>query len=79
MLLPGVMLFACQSKNNPSSTDENTHGLAPPPATDDFYQEIIRYSGIDFTHTIGDEHLSNLVESVGGGAAFLDFDQDGYL
>ena len=30
-------------------------------------------------HSIGDAELSNLVESSGGGAAFLDFDQDGLL
>lgn len=35
--------------------------------------------GIDFIHSIGDGHLSNLVESVGGGAVFLDYDQDGYI
>ncbi|NOZ03845.1 MAG: CRTAC1 family protein [FCB group bacterium] len=30
-------------------------------------------------HSFGDNELSNLVESVGGGAVFLDYDQDGYL
>ena len=45
----------------------------------DFFQEISLDAGLDFTHTIGDIELDNIIESVGGGAAFLDFDQDGYL
>ncbi|NQU81021.1 MAG: VCBS repeat-containing protein, partial [Bacteroidetes bacterium] len=77
MIFVLVILFnACNSKEKPSSSTQN---LALPPANDDYYQELIKYSGIDFTHTIGDDHLSNLVESVGGGAVFLDYDQDGYL
>jgi len=63
VLLIGVIFNACQSKNKPSGT----HTAAP--ESNDFYQEIISYSGIDFEHTIGDDHLSTLVESVGGGAA----------
>ncbi len=35
--------------------------------------------GIDFKHSIGDDHLSNIVESVGGCAVFLDYDKDGNL
>ena len=73
VLLIGVIFNACQSKNRPAGS----HTAAP--ESDDFYQEILEYSGIDFVHTIGDDHLSNLVESVGGGAAFLDYDQDGFL
>ena len=74
-----VIFFSCQSKDKPSSSTKKTPEITLPPETDDYYQEIIRYSGIDFIHTIGDDHLSNLVESVGGGAVFLDYDQDGYL
>ncbi len=73
VLLMGVLFIACQSKNGSSGSQFAA------PESDDFYQEIISYSGIDFVHTIGDDHLSNLVESVGGGAAFLDYDQDGFL
>ena len=53
--------------------------MSLPAPSEDFYQDITEYSGVDFTHTIGDNHLSNIVESVGGGAVFLDFDQDGFL
>ena len=77
--LLGVFLISCDSNNNSSSKSKKVSELKLPAATDDFYQEIIEFSGIDFKHTIGDDHLSNLVESVGGGAVFLDYDQDGFL
>ena len=53
--------------------------LTAPPADNDFFQEIGKEIGIDFVHTIGDKELSNIVESSGAGAAFLDYDQDGYI
>lgn len=43
------------------------------------YADVTVRAGIDFIHSIGDADLSNLVESNGGGAAFLDYDQDGDL
>lgn len=79
ILLAGLFLFSCKSNNKPSSETEKGAELSLPTATDDFFQELIEFSGIDFTHSIGDDHLSNLVESVGGGAVFLDYDQDGHL
>jgi len=51
--------------------------VAPP--NQDYFQEIGQAIGLDFIHTIGDEHLDNIIESVGGGAAFLDYDQDGFI
>ena len=35
--------------------------------------------GLDFVHSIGSAHMDNIVESVGDGAAFLDYVQDGYI
>jgi len=43
------------------------------------FADVTSAAGIAFVHSIGDGDLSNLVESNGGGAAFLDYDQDGYL
>jgi hypothetical protein len=43
------------------------------------FRDGTEQAGIDFVHSIGDEELSNLVESSGGGAAFLDFDRDALL
>lgn len=34
---------------------------------------------MDFVHSIGDDDLTNIIQSDGGGAAFLDYDQDGYI
>ena len=79
ILTQAVIFVACQSKDKSSRKTDKQTVLESPPESEDFYQEIIRYSGIEFKHTIGDDHLSNLVESVGGGAAFLDYDQDGYM
>ncbi len=75
-----ILLFlltgSCNSCKTPSQKAQKTK---LPPARDEFYQDITEHSGIDFVHTIGDDHLSNIIESVGGGAAFLDFDQDGFM
>ena len=43
------------------------------------YQEIGKEIGLDFVHSIGDKELTNIVESSGAGAAFLDYDQDGFI
>lgn len=64
----------------PGCGDVKPKQIATLPGTnDEFFQEIGQSVGIDFIHTIGDSDLDNIIESVGGGAAFLDYDQDGYL
>ncbi len=73
LLLPG-----CNSNNKSSSKSEGK-SLTPPAANGDYFQEIGKEIGIDFVHSIGDKELSNIVESSGGGAAFLDYDQDGFI
>jgi len=54
-------------------------GGPPPPSPDQGFVDVADAAGILFTHSFGDGDLSNLVESVGGGAAFVDYDQDGWL
>ena len=44
-----------------------------------YFVDVTPFSGIDFVHTLGDDHLSNIVETVGSGAAFLDYDGDGFM
>jgi enediyne biosynthesis protein E4 len=66
---------ACRS-NNSSSKKQSA---APPAANDDYFQEIGKEIGLDFVHSIGDKELTNIVESSGAGAAFLDYDQDGFI
>jgi len=69
-----LAISACQNNNNSQKTK-----LSPPPPNGDYFQEIGKEIGIDFVHSIGDKELSNIVESSGAGAAFLDYDQDGFI
>ena len=48
-------------------------------AAEPMFVDVTEASGISFTHTFGDDKLNNIVESVGSGAAFLDYDGDGHL
>lgn len=74
-----LILAGCNLNNKSSSKSQNQSVNTLPEANDDFFQEIGQEIGLDFVHSIGADHLKNIVESVGGGAAFLDFDQDGYI
>ena len=77
-----IILFimsGCQSNNKNSSGDQKKSVLIPPAPNEDFYQEIGLQIGLDFIHSTGSDELDNIIESVGGGAAFLDYDQDGYI
>ncbi|MGD0756392.1 MAG: CRTAC1 family protein [Bacteroidales bacterium] len=71
-----LTISACQS-NNKSSSGSQKHSV--PASNGDYFQEIGKEIGIDFVHSIGDNELTNIVESSGAGAAFLDYDQDGYI
>jgi hypothetical protein len=57
---------------------KNKNSLLPS-SNGDFLQEIGAQAGINFIHSIGDNELDNIIESVGGGASFLDYDQDGFI
>lgn len=79
LLFISIFMFSCNSENKSSESTSGKTDLSLPPENEDYFQDVIDHSGIDFIRTLGDEHLSNLVESDGGGAGFLDYDQDGYL
>jgi enediyne biosynthesis protein E4 len=72
-----LIMFGCQSDNRSSGSKKPAATL--PPANSDYFQEISKQIGLDFVHSIGDDELTNIIESVGGGAAFLDYDQDGFI
>lgn len=61
----------------PSSTPAAAALPAPLPYRG--FLDITAASGVAFHHSIGDGKMSNLIEAVGGGTAFLDYDQDGDL
>ncbi len=71
--------IGCNNDNKSSSKSEPQSVYTSPVANEDYFQEIGKEIGLDFVHSIGADHLNNIVESVGGGAAFLDYDQDGYM
>ena len=77
-LLLVTMLLGC---GNAGGGDGSDLVSAPelPQADSTYFQEIGRQIGLDFVHSIGSTDMKNIVESVGGGAAFLDYDQDGYM
>ena len=74
-----LTLSGCNLNDKSSPKSKNQSVNKPPVANDDFFQEIGQEIGLDFVHSIGADQLENIVESVGGGAAFLDFDQDGFI
>jgi hypothetical protein len=78
LLIVFQFIPACQSRHNTSGSTQKPSASVPA-ANKDYFQEIGKEIGIDFVHSIGDNELSNIIESVGGGAAFLDYDQDGFI
>ncbi|MGH9669091.1 MAG: CRTAC1 family protein [Terriglobales bacterium] len=52
---------------------------APPPRAPIQFQDVTRAAGIDFHLTCGGPEKRYIMESLCGGVAFLDFDNDGWL
>ena len=73
-----LYLSGCQSPDKKSTSETQTQATVPED-NGEFIQRISPDNGINFIHTVGDHHMDNLVETVGGGAVFLDYDQDGYM
>lgn len=75
-----LLIFSgCGQRNKPSSVSAKQSASSVPASNGDFFQEIDKEIGLDFVHSIGDDDLTNIIQSDGGGAAFLDYDQDGYI
>ena len=79
LLITILFLAGCNSKNNSSSKSKKQANLTVPAANGDYFQEIGQEIGLDFVHSIGTDHLNNIIESSGGGASFLDYDKDGFI
>jgi len=73
------LLGSCDLSDKSSSASKSGADLISPVSNEEYYQEIGAAIGLNFTHSIGADEMKNIVESVGGGAAFLDYDQDGFL
>jgi len=75
-----MVISSCQSNNKPAGkSSEGSPSAAVLAATDDFFQEISQEIGLNFRHSLGADDLTNIIESNGGGAVFLDYDQDGFI
>ncbi|MBI5507001.1 MAG: hypothetical protein HY899_19615 [Deltaproteobacteria bacterium] len=61
------------------SSDAPRAAPPPLPPVSAGFVDITKAAGIDFVHSFGDDKFSNLVEAVGAGGAWLDYDQDGLL
>ena len=79
VILLVMVLGGCGGAAAPAPGDASLMRGAPPREPDAYFIDVAAFAGIDFRHTIGDDDLSNIVETVGSGAAFLDFDGDGFL
>jgi hypothetical protein len=77
-ILVMTVLFGCEREAGQAETDLIPSPEAPQ-ADSTHFQEIGTEIGLDFVHSIGSSEMKNIIESVGGGAAFLDYDQDGYI
>jgi len=77
-LIPLLFISGCQSKSADAAKGKKI-ATSLPAVNDDYFQEIGVAAGIDFIHSIGSDHLTNIIESSGGGAAMLDYDKDGYM
>ena len=74
-----LILLILQGCNTARDNSSGKNIIPLPAANEDFFQEIGLQAGLTFVHSIGDNDLDNIVESTGGGAAFFDYDQDGFI
>jgi hypothetical protein len=74
-----LFVSGCQSSGKKEAESTASAAASVPESNGDFFQQISPDNGVLFKHSVGDHHMDNLVETVGGGAVFLDYDQDGYL
>jgi enediyne biosynthesis protein E4 len=74
-----LILSGCKETNKSPSGAAQKLSASLPASNNEYFQEIGQEIGLDFIHSIGGPELNNIVESSCGGAAFLDYDQDGYI
>lgn len=74
-----LTLFNFCNSSDKNQVSKTEHKIESPAPNEEYFQEIAAEIGLDFVHSIGAADMENIIESVGGGAAFLDFDQDGFM
>jgi hypothetical protein len=82
-LLFAVIILAalpgCRQGGKRGQGSESAASVSVPAMNGEYFQEIGRQIGLDFVHSIGDEDLTNIIESSGGGCAFIDYNSDGFI
>ncbi len=79
LLCLSSLLTGCPPSTKKRATVEST---SAPITTAPHFKEVAQEAGLDFTWTVGDSKRKsplNIAETAGGGAAFLDYDNDGNL
>ena len=66
------VLLACFAALLPSAAWAADNGLP-------VFTDVTEQAGVRFRHSCGDDRMDNIVESTGSGAAFFDYDGDGWL
>src|SRR5947208_202599 len=73
-LSPLVALGCGPSRPIPAASAGHDEPLVRP----GFFEDVTQRAGIRFTHTNGSDLRYPLLQTMGGGCAFLDYDSDGY-
>ena len=80
-----VFSIACGSKGTPTTPTNSTQDATPEPTTKEpdgppIFEDVTAASGVAFTYRNGEEaNRYTILESLGGGVAFFDYDNDGKL
>ncbi len=78
ILLPGLMLLCIVAGCSPQDPLPAPNRQPAVPSSPIRFSDITRAAGITFKHNNGAFGLKLMPESVGNGAAFIDYDNDGY-
>ncbi|MGI9531469.1 CRTAC1 family protein [Lutimonas sp.] len=78
LLILHLLIVGC-NESDKKTKNVSQDLFVPPVSNEQYFQELGRSVGLDFVHSIGSDNMENIIESVGGGAAFLDYDQDGFM
>ncbi len=85
VLAVAALVAACDGRSadhDERSTDATDPAArAPDPRREPagLFRDVTLGSGIDFVHRLADGHMDNVVEAVGAGGAWFDYDGDGRL
>ena len=77
----GLLTLGCFHSGPPAPLpDPNPDAAASAPDGPGFFEDVTAASGVDFRYRNGEEaDLYTLLETLGGGVALLDYDQDGRM